>query len=491
MMAKKKKSVKAKPIAIITSTGEVITDLAIKQSLSRRKGDPFTDYYSTENLVIPPYNLDTLANLCELNVYHNIAIRVKVLDIVGQGWGLNPIKDNPSEEQRQKILAFFNNQSESLENILEKTWMDFEATGCGYMEVVREGYEPDGEIVSIHHLPSKTIRVKHRKEAYCQFKGGKSFVWFKPFGADYDIDCDTGNRVELKSLPPESRATEIIAFMNYSPLSQHYGIPDILPSIGALQGWISQRDFNLNFFETYGVPSYMVSISGDYDLGEPDDKGEYAIVKLIKEHLKKLKENPHSPLIVAIPSSTPDGKVEIKFEPVSTDIKEGHFENFRKACRDEILSAHAVSPYRLGIAEIGNLGGTTAKENNETYYANIVKPRQRLVCEQMNRLLRDGLGITDWELYLETSEPKVVQEEIKVAKFLFECGAMTPNQLIEVFGKDWFGVERVEDVPAMDWHYIGGKPIEAGGIIGEDVESGLKSLTEQLTLIVKKLMDYE
>ena len=46
-------------------------------------------------------------------------------------------------------------------------------------------------------------------------------------------------------------------------------------------------------------------------------------------------------------------------------------------------------------------------------------------------------------------------------------------------------------MPAMDWHYIGGKPIEAGGIIGEDVESGLKSLTEQLTLIVKKLMDYE
>jgi len=498
----------SKPFAIATKNKageshvvryEVLSRYATKEAHSVPP-DRFENVYGTAGVVQPLYNLEALARILEVNTWHDRCVKVKAHDVAGSGWGLTPIagdEDEANEESKKKLDTFFNQLEPSIDVTLTRSLQDFEAVGIGALELVQDF--STGEPLDLQHVVSYTIRVHKDRNKFCQVLGLKK-IWFKRFGYEKDIDYRDGTEHELGSLPENRRANVLLTFNNYSPRSDAYGSPDILPALGAVEGLLSLRDYNLKFFDNYGIPSYAIYITGDYNLGvkvddagkEEGDEGydsttgEYPIIRIVKEHLQTIQSNPHAPLILAVPSQTPEGTVEVKFEPLNVQVKDASFTIYKKNSRDEILVAHGVPGYRVGITETGALGGSTAKEATDIYKISVVKPRKAMIEALVNKyIVREGFEITDWKWFLEDFDPKDIENDRETADFLFARGAMTPNQLIIYFGEP-FGLKKVEDVPAMDWHYINNQAIETGDIMRDEIIDSVKDLNDHILELVKK-----
>lgn len=328
---------------------------------------------------------------------------------------------------------------------------------------------------------------------FVQKRGGET-RYFKAFGYDQDVNMTTGELAPLNSLPAEQQANEIIYWMDYTPRSDYYGLPDIIPSIPTIYGDLSRQKYNIAFFRNYGVPAYAIFITGDFedqeildDNGKPT--GQTVMKKAIQDHFNTIAKNPHAPMAIVVPTGdNPDAKVEVKFQALSVETKEASFRLYRTDNRDEVIAAHAVPPYRIGIAETGSLGGSTAEESTEIYKASVIKPRQTTIEELFNyAIIQKGFEVEDWKLKLVEIDTKDEEAELNKAKAMFLMGAITPNQLINVFGDGW-GLETV-DHPAMNAHYVNNMAIDLQvqqDQVPEDVMKALKTLKSNLLEVADK-----
>lgn len=483
-----------KPVAIVTKSGDTVSMSALDgYVLSARTKqlpeDMFTSVYGTHGLVQPYYSLERLAYLPEVNTYHGNCVRVKAQDVVSEGWELMPAErvTAASEAQLEVAESVLKYQATDLAETLRRALTDYEAIGNGYIECGRRDDQPDGPVVFIAHVPGQTVRVHQGFNKFCQIRGLRK-AWFKAFG--YEKDITTADGAEWNPGTRTDRANELIQIVQYTNRSDYYGLPETLAAVGAMLGSALSRDFNMKFFENFGVPAYVVSVSGDYDLGEADENGKYEIQKYVEQHFRKLKREPHSNLILMVPSET-GGKVEVEITPLAVDVKEASFRLYRRDNRDEILSAHRVPPYRVGITETGSLGGSTAEASDKFYIQSIINPRQKMIERIFNRQILPTLGVTDWEFHLRELDLEQEGKDRETADFMVRNGAMTPNQLIRYFGPR-FGLEPSED-PALDEYYMNGVPVGQarfqGGLTfkGEEQAIGaIKQFHERLEQIARK-----
>lgn len=490
------------PFAIATKGGnvlryEVLNRYAFKEDTKSKSHDEKKESKSPKGLVQPIFDLDALIGVAEVNTWHARAVEVKSIDTAGVGWGIMPVKDkeNPSEEERKKLVEFFSteNLGEPLEMILTRVMNDYESIAIGDIEVVRD---EEGMPLTMKHVLAHTIRAHSSRTKFAQ-EINLQHVWFKRFGEEQDIDCETGESLAEGS---ENKATELIHFTKYNPKSDVYGRPDSLPALGAVEGLLSLRDYNLKFFDNFGIPSYAIYITGDYNLGEKKDAtgkvesdpgydattGEFEVITIIKDHLLEIQQNPHAPLILAIPAATPDGKVEITFKPLAVEVKEASFRLFKKDSKDEILVAHGVPAYRVGLTETGTLGGNVAKEATEIYRVSVIKPKKKLLEAIINKfIVREGFEIQDWQFFLDDLDTRDEEHEKEMADFMFARGAISPNEIREHFGKP-FGFGKIDGEPGMDWHYINNVAIETGDIIREEITESMKSLSDDIREMIRK-----
>ncbi len=490
----------AKPFGIVTKAGrfvrqDILEQYAVKSESKKLPPDSFSESYGKLGLVQPLYNPEALARLLELNTYHYRCCRTKARETAGLGWVLKPTDEENGYEENdsyRRLEAFFNNLPEPVSTMFNKAMFDHESIGYGAIELAREGNDPEGEPALLEHIPAHTLRRHKDLKRFVQQRGNKK-RWFKLAGYEYDVDFETGWEYELGSLAPERRATEIIWVMNYTPRSDYYGLPDVIPAIGAIHGDLSRRDYNINFFDNYGVPAYAVFITGNYEDedeldAEGNPTGKTVLESEIEAHFEKVNKNPHSTLILSIPTRDREGEVKVELKPLAQETKEASFRLYRKDNRDEVLSAHGVPPYRAGIAEEGSLGGSTAKESTEIYKRSIIEPRQETLESLINQeVILKGFGIEDWMFEFAEIDTTDQKHDLEICKGLFELGAMTPNQIIRHF-KDQFGLEESEQ-PAMDAHYIKGQPVDLEQEPtdqDEEAEQVLLSLQNRLVEVAEK-----
>jgi capsid portal protein len=299
---------------------------------------------------------------------------------------------------------------------------------------------------------------------------GTGKAWFKRVGVEEDIDSQTGGplleTIDIPELLPtdkKTRANEVIWNTNYNSNNDYYGVPDILPAVGALYGDKSRTDYNIAFFSNYGIPTYAVTISGDFDdeLVDPEDENSLTYLETaIQQHFRNIQQNPHSTLFLSVPSRPgAEGKVDIKFEPLSVETKEASFRLFRSDNRDEVITAHGMDPYRIGVTVTGSLGGNTAIESKKNYKSAIIQPRQESWEQLINQyIIREGFGITTWEFKFQSIDTEDEQSDLSIMERLFQLGAVSPNQLIRRFG-DRYGLEEGEH-ESMNKHYLANRPLE-------------------------------
>ena len=479
----------AAPFCYVTSKGVVRSELLESFAMKSKAipVDAFTAVYGQAGLIEPIYPPSTLISLLELNVYHSRCVAVKSKDTAGLGWSLVSTEDSPSaqaEAVKALIEETLDNMEMPLTMILDRVLTDYDSVGYAVIEVVREAEQVEGELVQLVHVPSSSVRIHRSKNKFAQIIGGQT-RWFKALNYPMDVHQDTGVEYALGTIDASKCATEMLFLASYSPRSSYYGLPCITPAIGCIVGDTSRRDYNVSFFENYGVPAYAVFITGNFDGGEPvdadgnpDPTGRTPLEREIESHIDELAKNPHSVLVLSLPSvAGVEGDVKIEFKPLSTDVKEASFRLYRLDNRDEVIAAHGIPLNRLGIDKTGALAGSTALEATKVYKMSVIKPLQEMLETIITRNILHGMfETTAWKFELNEIDLEDTAAEIAAVKELFAMGGCTPNEIIRKFGEKYGFVE--SDNPAMDLHYLNNTAID--GEAPEEAQQDAVDTVQQL-----------
>jgi PBSX family phage portal protein len=365
--------------------------------------------------------------------FFDACVRQIAKDVVGQGWSLAPrqeakegektAEDEAARKEIEEFLEDPNTEEESISDVIEKCVVDWGCVGWFGMEVSRDD---GGRIDGIYHVPAYQIRVHKDKQKFCQF-AQSTYRWFKRFGYEKDIDTFTGEETDIKD-----KAHEMVFYANYYPQSAWYGSPMVLSAVGAVKALIGIRDYNLAFFENYGIPAALVTIEGVWDEDAVKEICAFIDVEI------KGSSNAHKTIVLNPPQG---GKVT--WEPLVVEVKEGHFKLYHKSLRDEVLVAYKMPPYRIGIAEAGSLGGSTALESTRIYIDSVVEPLKVIVEHIFSqKIIRDGF---DCELYLfDLGELDIRDETVEIDNCLKLVGiaAMSPNDVLRYLGREALDEEK-------------------------------------------------
>lgn len=451
--------------------------------------DPFTGVYGQYGLVEPIYNPTSLITLTEVNVYHNRCCKQKALDVAGSGWTLNATEEGKGNQ------ANYNKLKEFFQNVPYDTWMkahqDLEEVGYACVELIRYQNSPKADYKTALHIPAHTVRIHKDKSKFMQERG-TGRVWFKNVEYNGEIDNRTG-----EELSPESiyRANELLYITNHTARSDFYGFPDSIPAIPTMYGEQGRATYNVSFFENFGIPTYAITITGDFDEGDRDDTtGLTDLEFALQEQLQAIQSNPHSTMVISVPSKdglTGESQVSVDFKQLSVETKEASFRLYRMDNRDEVITAHGMDPYRIGVMVEGSLGGNTAIESKKNYKNGTIQPRQEMWEDRINKYIcRDGFGVTDYVFQFNAIDLEDEASDLSLLKDLFMMGAVTPSQLIGLYGER-FGLEEASH-PALDAHYINNIAIDytpPAPVDGVDVVKQLESLRERLVEVADKYAD--
>jgi|GEM_PF-1195811 len=377
--------------------------------------------YLAENGLVPlPFEVLSLLKLQDNCSYFDACVKQIAKDVIGQGWTLQLVEGKKENETEKKKIEDFISESggdrdETFEDTLERSVIDWGVIGWWGWETSRGN---KNEINGIWHVPARTIRVHESHDKYCQIRNNDK-MWFKRFGLKEDFNSEDGK--PLKESDSEKKANEMIFYRNYYSGSDYYGAPNILPSVGSVLGLIAVRDYNLAFFENYGVPAAIVYLTGKWSKDAGKQISDFLDVEI------KRTENAHKTIVMHSPEG---GTMEWIPLDMKQTQKEGSFEWYKNSLSEEVLVSYKMPPYRIGIAKEGSLGGSTAPESTKIYISSVVKPLEKTINRLVtNKIIHEGLECKTYEFVLNEVDLRDKDAEVKRDQILFSIGAMTPNEI--------------------------------------------------------------
>lgn len=393
--------------------------------------------YDTFEVVVPPENLDHLAQLYTLPsaAPHYAAVNAKVANIVGLGYRLveTPATKRALEaaqesgdkkarntrrkldEQREEIMDTLEkfNEEDSFIEIMTKVWRDYEVTGNGYLEISRK---KNGDIGYLGHIPATTMRIRRRRDGFVQLSGFEA-QFFAHFGAGRDSETGKPQRV-TNPLNPNSKTNEVIHFKKYSPTSGYYGLPDILSAQSAIAGNEFSARYNLDYFENKAVPRYAIILKGA-------TLSQNAEASLLSFFEASLKGQNHRSIYIPLPGDTPDQKVDLKLEAIEAGIQDSSFNNYRKANLNDILMAHRVPISKISTGDGGSLA--IARDADKTFKEQVCGPEQKIVEKKMKGIFKELTDSFEFKLVEMTLTDEDTQS--KIDERGVKNGWLLPNEV--------------------------------------------------------------
>ena len=418
--------------ALTTTNGEIVQadnnvysgdNATSKQIIPDRYG------YGVFDVVEPQYNLAALAKIYEISAPNYAAINAKVANIVGLGYDLLPTLDviqrieeinDPDQlararrkiaREKQKTIEWLEsrNDDDTFTMTLIKAYIDAESTGNGYIEI---GRKVNGEIGYIGHIPASTMRVRRLRDGFVQIVSGKA-VFFRNFEG-----------TEKNPITTDQRPNEIIHIKNYTPTNTYYGLPAIVAAKNAMAGNEFASRVNLEDFENKAVPRYIFWLKGA-------KMSRAAEERLFEFFQGNLRGQSHRTAIIPIPGDTPDNKVEMKMEPVETNIQDSSFNNYKKMNKDEILMAHRVPASKVGATE--GIGLAAARESDRTFKEQVCRPAQDSLEKKINKIIAEKTDIFKFEFNELTLTDEETQS--KIDERYLRMRVIVPNEVRERLGK--------------------------------------------------------
>jgi PBSX family phage portal protein len=372
-----------------------------------------------------PYDLKALANMFEENTWHYRCCKAKAQIVAGEieitpKSGIEP--DNKAYLDQKKnlesLIETCNENDESLYDVLEKFWTDYEAFGNAYLEIVAD---EKGFVREVYSVPAYTIKKVYPNRNDSKFY----FIQRRDSGGVARFNSRNYDKIMAGDVP----ANMMHHMANYYLKSDYYGMPDFLPALMAASLDGNAMAYNSNFFSNATIPGLLIHTVGN---GQLDNGQKADIMRYIRSFGKGV-DNAHKTLFI----STRKG-IELKIEKLFSEIKDSSFQKMREQNRDEIIAAHGVPPRIVGIMSAGNLGGTgEGYAQMKIFERLIVMPRQRRLTSFVNRNIVANVENSDLLRInfsgMDLSDPL---EKADRAIRLKQGGVIKTNEAREIVGRD-------------------------------------------------------
>ncbi len=401
------------------------TDLRSLSTGQSQIVDPFSDMYAADEVLAPPYNPQSLAQVSEVSSSLSQCVSAMITNVGGFGWEITPaphvsVADKlppEAETEKQKVENLFNycNRRENFTMLRKDVRLDYELTGMGYMEVVRNRAN---EIAELHRLPSYLTRLTIRDEDTTEFKqpirnaqgkfediirkdrfrrivqviDANKKVYFKEFGDSRLIDADTG-KPDLNAKNP---ANEVIVFSQPCAYGV-YGLPVWLPDLMGILGARKAETVNYMFFDNKTIPPMVVTVSG----GSLTKGTVEKLTEMFEKEIKGL-ENFHQALILEA-TPTAGGEMEgEKFSPVRIHVqpltqfiaKDGQFLSYLAAVDDSVGASFRLPPIYRGKSR--DYTRATAMESARVGEEQVFVPERRQFDYIINTTILADMKINYW-----------------------------------------------------------------------------------------------
>jgi PBSX family phage portal protein len=414
--------------AYLDSANAVQSGTDNTKSKAINPGTAVRNGYGLFDVITPPYNLYELANYYDTSFANHAAIDAKVENVVGLGYDfvvssrtmlkLENVEDENSLGRARKRIERAKiemrdwlenlNDDDSFTKIMEKIYVDVQATGNGYMEV---GRKVTGEIGYIGHIPSTTMRVRRLNDGYVQIIQ-PSVTYFRNFGAKNQNPVTT-----------DTRPNEVIHFKQYSPLNTYYGVPDIISALASLIGDQLASNYNIDYFENKAVPRYVITLKGAKLSADAEDK-------MFRFLQTGLKGQSHRTLYIPLPGDTENNKVQFEMKPIENGVQEGSFKEYRLQNRNDILVAHQVPLSKLGGGDSGSIANALAQDR--TFKEQVSRPAQNEISKLINKIIREKTDILELKFNELTLTDEISQSQI-LERYV-KTQVMMPNEAREKLG---------------------------------------------------------
>ncbi len=366
--------------------------------------DGWKGAYESGEVKEPPYSLTALAELYEINSTHKACVDAKTTNIVGLGYRFVPSGAEADEDERRRLEQLFGscNPEMTFTDLMRAVWTDVETVGNGYVEITRSAA---AEIDGFYHVPAMTVRVKSDRSGFVQIRDGRK-RHFRNLGGQPAPDPETGET-----------QNEILHLRKYTPQSSFYGVPDILPAISAIAGDRAAAEYNVSFFEHNAVPRMAVICEGG-------PMSQQLMLEIRRFMESEIKGQAHKTLILEVP----DNGTTLRMEPLgNAQTEDAGFLDYRRANRDEILMVHRVPPSKITIVENANLANS--KDQDKTFREQVVRPEQRRIEFRMNQMIREQMGIEEWQFRFREMDLSEELQQAEIAKIYTEIGVWTVEEV--------------------------------------------------------------
>lgn len=440
--------------------------------------DEFQQLASGE-FVPPKYNPAVWAAAMSQNTRLARCIRSYARNTVGLGWHVEPLhpvtpdtaskEKNSITEQTEVLRNLLNYPNEKMpfSEICYLMKIDEEATGNGYVEVVRNN---GGKIVKLYHAPSTTMRRRLLKPVgnelpkvygYIQIRGSQK-RYFKEFGDKRVMNALNGDFYESasKALPVDERATEIIHFMVYDPTSSYYGGPRYVSASPAISGNRQAAIRNVAFFENDAVPRMAVMVSG----GRLTQESMSQIEDFVRGKARGT-EKAHRVMILQVEPTKvgfqQQNKTMIELKPLTVGVTEdASFQIYREANDEEVREIFGMAPVFFSTENVNKASAAVSRSitNEQEFEPDRLSKEYTLNQTISQDLLASHLGnnpATEDDPDEMAEYRKQIRVQIRFARPMLtdpldqarmdqiyaSLGAMTPNELRERINKPHFPKE--------------------------------------------------
>ena len=88
---------------------------------------------------------------------------------------------------------------------------------------------------------------------------------------------------------------------------------------------------------------------------------------------------------------------------------------------------HRVPPSKITVVENANLANS--QDQDKTFREQVVRPEQRRIEFQLNRLIREEMGIGDWEFRFREMDLSEEMQQAEVARVYADIGVWTADEI--------------------------------------------------------------
>lgn len=370
--------------------------------IKKDSAQPTVENQQNQLIITPPYDTAALATLYNMNAYHKRCCLVKAGVTVRLGFSLFDPDNAKRQEDKDYTRAkeFVETYTEELHDFQ----VDHEIYGNCYLEVVRNG---KGEVAEVYHIAAKdsSIKIENKIRLLQELIGGTTILYIPYLGDKYQAD--------------EKKRHEYIHLKNYNPESRYYGSPEYTGAISAMYLDQSAKTFNTNRFSN-PVPESIIKMFGF----EKDADTETNIKNFFTNNMGNADKAGKKVLLLW--SESPDEN-KIIVDKMEADIRDASFRGMRQDNREEIISAHGLSPRLVGLESISKLGGGgEVREQLKLINELVFIPRKKQLARVVNTLF-DGMGIKGWRIKFDNFEFTNATEDANFYSTMVTAGIITPE----------------------------------------------------------------